>query len=270
MKKLLLAASCLLALALSSCQSLFEPPPPPRPVYQPGSYEYFLVHSKNYPKTMEVFLDEALFQQADGRNCRVAICLDQQRGRFYVSEKMTIPARETEDGVLLPATTVEVERVAADYPVSTGVDKRETPTGNFRIRLKKKEHSSNRYGKMYNAEGKCINRDADAFEEEIPEGGRFEGAEMPNWMRLTHDGVGMHTGKVIAGRRLSHGCIRTPNLIATKLFDVTKVGTRVSITQDYEPWFPGHAALQERARKEAEEAARAAKARAAKKKQEAS
>ncbi len=258
MKNTLIALFCLLGLSLgfTSCQSV--PPTPPRPVYQPGSYEYFLVHSKNYPKTMEVYINDELFKKADGRNCRVAIDLEQQRGRFYVREKVVAPA--TQDGT--PAPLVEVERVAADYPVSTGVDKHLTPTGNFRIRLKKKEHSSNRYGKMFNAEGKCINGDADAFKDEIPEGGRFEGAAMPNWMRLTADGVGMHTGKVVAGRRLSHGCIRTPGLIANKLFDVTKIGTRVSITQGYEPWFPAHEAMTERARKLAEDAAKAAEAKA--------
>ncbi len=267
MKHFLFAAICLLGfgLGLTSCQSVSPPPAPPKPVYQPGSYEYFLLHCKGYPKTMEIYLNDGLFMKADGRNCRVAICLDQQRGRLYVTEKIPAPpAPPAQEGTQLAAVSafMEVERVAADWPVSTGVDKRETPTGNYRIRLKKKEHSSNRYGKMFNAEGKCINYDADAFKDPVPEGGRFEGAEMPNWMRLTADGVGMHTGKVRAGRRLSHGCIRTPGLIANKLFEVTKVGTRVSITQGFEPQFPGHDALAQKAQKEAEEAARAAEAKA--------
>ncbi len=249
MKHRFLAAAALLGLCLafSSCQQQKQVQPPPPPVIYtpaPGSYEAFVYYHNDYPKTMEIFRDDALMAQADGRNCRVAICLDQQRGRLYVKQK-------TAEGII-------TERVAADWPVSTGVDKRETPVGNFRITLKKKDHTSNRYGRMFDADGKCVNRDADAFKDEIPEGGRFEGAAMPNWMRLTNDGVGMHTGKVRAGRRLSHGCIRTPALMANKLFDITKIGTRVSISQETEPGYPGQRPLDEKARIAAEKAAEAA------------
>ncbi len=253
MKSYLLSAAALLGccLALSSCQIQQPPSPPPPPVYAPapGSYEAFVFNYRKYPTTMQYFMDEELMKKADGRNCRIVICLDQQRGRLYVKER-------SPEGIVQ-------EKVAADWPVSTGVDGRETPTGNFRINFKKKEHSSNRYGKMYDAEGKCINRDADAFKDPIPEGGRFEGAGMPNWMRLTSDGVGMHTGKVRAGKRLSHGCIRTPGHMAEKLFDITKIGTRTTITQGLEPGYPGHQALEERAKKIAEEEAAKAAAEAA-------
>ncbi len=249
MKHHLLTALTLLGLCigLNSCQ-LQQPPPPPPVVYSPapGSYEEFVYTNKKYPKVMDIYMNKDLMARANSKNIRVSISLDQQRGRLYVREK-------TPEGFMK-------ETVAADWPVSTGVDKRETPTGDFRIRLKKKDHSSNRYGKMYDAEGKCINRDADAFKDPIPEGGKFVGAGMPNWMRLTSDGVGMHTGKVRAGRRLSHGCIRTPALMANKLFDITAVGTRVSITQGLEPSYPGHQALAERDKKMAEEAATAAAA----------
>ncbi len=243
MKTYLITAASLLGLCLglSSCSQ--TPPPPPPPTYAPGSYEHFVLTSKEYPKNMEVYQNHDLMKAADGKNCKVSICLDQQRGRLYVQDQ-----------------------VAADWPVSTGVDGRETPTGAFRIRLKKKDHSSNRYGKMYNAEGKCINRDADAFKDAVPEGGKFVGSPMPNWMRLTSDGVGMHTGKVRAGRRLSHGCIRTPNGIASKLFDITEVGTRVNVTQELEPTYPARLVLVEK--KAVEEAAKAKAAEEAAKKTE--
>ncbi len=241
-----------LSLGLSSCIGPKEPPPPPAPVYAPGSYEHFVANTKGYPTTMEIYRNAELMKKAKANSPRVSICLDQQRGRLYV-----------------------LNQVAADWPVSTGVAGRETPTGSFRIRLKKKDHSSNRYGKMYNAEGKCIDSDADAFEDEVPEGGKFVGAGMPNWMRLTSDGVGMHTGKVRAGRRLSHGCIRTPGGMASQLFDITKIGTPVTITHGLEQAYPAHQALAERqaanaAEKAAEEAAKAkAKAEAEKAKKKA-
>ncbi len=251
MKHYLLFLTCLsgLCLGLSSCQQTQLPPPPPPYTPEPGSYAEFVYKHSEYPKIMDIFMDTALMDQANSKNARVAISLDQQRGRLYVKQ-------ETPEGFVQ-------ERVAADWPVSTGVDTHVTPTGNFRIRLKKKDHSSNRYGKMYDANGKCINRDADAFKDPIPEGGKFVGAGMPNWMRLTSDGVGMHTGKVRAGERLSHGCIRTPGYIADKLFDITDIGTRVSITQGLEPSYPAHEALAEKERKAAEEAALAAATAAA-------
>ncbi len=230
----------------SSCQQVQPPAPPAVYTPAPGSYEEFVYTKKDYPKVMDIYQDNNLMAKANSKNIRIAISLDQQRGRLYVKEK-------SPEGIVQ-------EKVAADWPVSTGVDKRETPTGNFRIRLKKKDHCSNRYGRMYDADGKCINRDADAFKDPIPEGGKFVGAGMPNWMRLTSDGVGMHTGKVRAGRRLSHGCIRTPGYMANKLFDITAVGTRVSITQGLEPFYPARQALEEKEKKAAEEAARAAAA----------
>ena len=61
---------------------------------------------------------------------------------------------------------------------------------------------------------------------------------MPNWMRLTDYGMGMHTGEVQIGQTLSHGCIRMPDYIAKRLFDIVEVGFPVTITYDLEPEFP--------------------------------
>lgn len=194
-------------------------------------YEKFVSQRPKYPTVMEVYLDDALIEKATPKS-HINICLSQQRGRLYV------------DG-----------QVAADWPVSTGADTHPTPTGPYRVRFKEKEHASNRYGKMYNAEGKCIDRNADAFTQEIPEGGRFEGSPMPNWMRLTSDGVGMHTGKVVAGKRLSHGCIRLPHMISTMLFDIVEYGTRVIISEDIEPGYPVASIMAQREIMEAEAAA---------------
>ena len=179
-----------------------------------SAYEKFVFRSASYPTVMEVYLDDELLERAD-KKCPIVICLEQQRGRLYVDHQ-----------------------VAADWPVSTGADTHPTPTGPYRVRFKEKEHSSNRYGKMYDAEGKCIDNNADAFNQPIPEGGRFEGSPMPNWMRLTSDGVGMHTGKVVAGKRLSHGCIRLPHTVSTMLFDIVEYGTPVIISEEVEPNYP--------------------------------
>ena len=44
--------------------------------------------------------------------------------------------------------------------------------------------------------------------------GNIELAGRTEKIIITSDGVGMHTGKVQAGKRLSHGCIRTPNMVS--------------------------------------------------------
>lgn len=201
------------AMLLSSCQMTSMPE-----ISEPGPveltrYEKFITNGY-YPEVMDIYTDDALMAQADS-SCPIVICLSQQRGRLYVGNQ-----------------------VAADWPVSTGIQGRETPTGKFRVTQKKEQYASNRYGKMYNADGKCIDTDADAFKDPVPEGGKFVGSPMPNWQRLTSDGVGMHTGKVRAGQRLSHGCIRTPHSMAVKLFAITKVGTRVTVCDKPEESFP--------------------------------
>lgn len=225
----------MVAVLMVACQQQQQQNPvvTPVPAAALTPYERFVSNSKEYPTVMEVYLDDSLIKQAD-KKCQVVISLSQQRGRLYVDGK-----------------------VAADWPVSTGADTHPTPPGRFRVRYKSKEYASNRYGKMYDAKGKCIESNADAFTQQVPEGGRFEGSPMPNWMRLTADGVGMHTGKVKAGRRLSHGCIRLPHVISTMLFDIVEYGTRVIIYEDIEPDYPVAEIV---ARREIETAESAAKA----------
>ncbi len=189
-----------------------SPPPAPLP-YAKDSYEHF-VCNHGYPKTMEIYRNKDLLQKANRRST-VHICLPQQRGRLYVNGQ-----------------------VAADWPVSTGVDGRETPTGTYTVIEKKKEYASNLYGNIKDANGKTVKRNADITKDSIPEGGVFEGSPMPNWQRLTWDGLGMHTGKVKAGQRLSHGCIRTPNDMASDLFSITGMGTRVHINDEIEKCYP--------------------------------
>lgn len=192
----------------------------PEPAYAAGTYEHFITHH-TYPGTMEIYRNKALLSKAN-RKSPIYICLSQQRGRLYVNGQ-----------------------VAADWPVSTGVGGHETPTGSYTIVEKKKEYASNSYGNIKNAEGRVIKRNADISKDEVPEGGSFVGSPMPNWMRLTWDGVGMHTGKVKPGRRLSHGCIRTPGSIASQLFELTKIGHRVYIVQGMEACYPARTAIEE-------------------------
>ena len=173
-----------------------------------------------YPKTAKTFCNESLLAQATPSSAKIIICLPQQRARMYV------------DG-----------RVAYDWPVSTGTNGHETPTGTFRILEKDRDHKSNRYGKFVR-NGKTINSNADTAKG-VPEDVSFRPAGMPNWNRLTWDGVGIHGGKVIPGRRLSHGCIRTPYDVARKLFNYTELGMPVYISAGVEDYNRGGAVRRE-------------------------
>lgn len=84
--------------------------------------------------------------------------------------------------------------------VLLGTDDHPTPLGKFPIMLKKRYNISSIYG-----------------------------APMPYTMRLTHDGVAIHSSEVENGYA-SHGCIGTPDGFAAKLFAIAKVGDEVIIT----------------------------------------
>ena len=94
------------------------------------------------------------------------------------------------DGVLIGASTI-----------STGSKDRETPTGVFPILEKQLVHRSSTY----------------------------DNAPMPYMQRLTSKGVALHAGN-LPGYAASHGCIRLPTGFAKLLYEATRVGTPVMIT----------------------------------------
>jgi lipoprotein-anchoring transpeptidase ErfK/SrfK len=153
------------------------------------------------------YRNEGLLSQATTDNVSLEISLSEQRGFLLVRTA-----------------------IAMDFPVATGRKSHPTPAGNFDIRGKEKNYSSNLYGKIYDAQNIVLVADADARTDLVPEGGRFEGATMPYWMRLTDTGVGMHVGYV-PGRPASHGCIRLKRDVAAQIFDLVKVGTPVVIAE---------------------------------------
>jgi len=94
--------------------------------------------------------------------------------------------------------TEKVTRV----PVSTGQRGFPTPTGVFSIIQKNRTHYSNIYNN----------------------------APMPFMQRLTWSGVALHAG-YLPGYPASHGCVRMPHDFARRLFTMTRMGTRVIVTQ---------------------------------------
>lgn len=122
------------------------------------------------------------------------------------------------------------EQVGWTY-VASGLKTHPTPVGQFTVMGKEKTKESNLYGKIYNAEGRVVVSDAKRGRNPVPAGGRFAGAKMPNYLRLTGDGVGLHAGPIPRpGHPASHGCIRLPAPMAERLFSQVSIGTPVTIT----------------------------------------
>jgi len=154
----------------------------------------------------DTFRNKELINRASPRNSRVEISLGEQRGLLLVSDK-----------------------VAMDFPVATGLPRWPTPAGQFTIIEKNKAHRSNLYGRVYDSMGILVDASADSRKADVPPGGRFVGASMPYWMRLTNTGIGMHVGYVPGGRPASHGCIRLRRPTAATIFNVSAIGTPVTV-----------------------------------------
>lgn len=174
--------------------------------HPPGTYDHFKAEP-SYPKTMTTWKNEDVLSATNAANSSIRISLEMQRG-FLMNG----------------------EQVAIDYPISSGIPSRPTPPGTYYILEKVVDKHSNKYGKIYDASGAVVNSDADSTTDPIPEGGRFQGAAMRYWMRLTNDGVGHHIGPLPRSRRpASHACIRGPSATMPIVYSKVKSGTRVVV-----------------------------------------
>jgi hypothetical protein len=197
---LLLLASCASQKPVAKLDANGKPINP----YPAGTYEHFKAEP-SYPKTHSVWKNEELLSRTDASNSHIKIDLNTQRGFLMNGDDVVI-----------------------DYPICSGVPTRPTPTGTFYILEKIVDKSSNRYGKILDANGEIVNGDADVTLDPIPEGGSFVGAPMKYWMRLTNDGVGHHIGPV-RRRPASHACVRGPSGTIPIVYSKVKEGTRVII-----------------------------------------
>jgi hypothetical protein len=93
--------------------------------------------------------------------------------------------------------------VVVTSPISSGTSENPTPTGIYSVIEKNWWHRSN----IYSA------------------------APMPYMQRINWEGVALHAGE-LPGYPASHGCIRLPYDFALRLWQTTKIGTRVIITRD--------------------------------------
>lgn len=174
--------------------------------HKPGTYEHFTAEP-SYRKSYNIYKNSELYTQTHSGNSHLVIDSSKQRGML-----------------------MNGEQVVMDYPISTGRSSHPTPKGRFAILEKIVDKSSNRYGRIYDAEGGLVNSDGDAFTDTIPEGGKFVGAKMKYWMRLTWDGVGHHIGPIPSSRgAVSHGCIRGYYKAVPEVYAKVKVGTLVIV-----------------------------------------
>jgi len=118
--------------------------------------------------------------------------------------------------------------VAIDSPISSGKRAGMTPTGDFTVLQKDKDHHSTVYGNFVDFRGRTVRAGVSARIDSAPSGTRFEGAPMTYFMRITWEGVGLHVG-ILPGYPASHGCIRLPFEVAQATFYKVKVGTPVRV-----------------------------------------
>ena len=122
---------------------------------------------------------------------------------------------------LINTTTDEI---VIDSPISSGKAGHTTPKGKYTIKEKDRDHRSSIYGDFVDGGGRTVRRGVSTKIDSAPSGTKYVGASMKWFMRLTNEGVGMHTG-ILPGYAASHGCVRMPEQIAQMFYERVKVGT---------------------------------------------
>jgi lipoprotein-anchoring transpeptidase ErfK/SrfK len=159
-----------------------------------------------------VTINQAVLNTVTPSNSRLEIDLREQKARLYKVEG-------------------DWRMVSLETPISTGREGYRTPSGEFTVLEKLADKKSTLYGSWVDRNtGALLEEDGDS--RHPPSGGRwdpqFNGAPMPNWLRLTNDGIGMHIGYV-PEYPASHGCIRVPRKAQDLIYQKVRVGTPVTI-----------------------------------------
>jgi lipoprotein-anchoring transpeptidase ErfK/SrfK len=154
-------------------------------------------------------------RQADPKiTLRLMSTTGPENSRVYVS-------LSKQRAYLINTTTDEI---VIDSPISSGKAGHTTPKGKYAIKEKDRDHRSSIYGDFVDSGGRTVRRGVSTKIDSAPSGTKYVGASMKWFMRLTNEGVGMHTG-ILPGYAASHGCIRMPEQIAQMFYDRIKVGT---------------------------------------------
>ena len=115
----------------------------------------------------------------------------------------------------------------AEAHVSTGREGYSTPTGNFRVIRKDKDHRSSLYGDYVNASGAVVKANVDVRKSRKPPGTHFRGAPMPYFVEFKPS-YGLHAGH-LPGYPASHGCVRLSYWKARQFYRSVRIGTPVIV-----------------------------------------
>jgi lipoprotein-anchoring transpeptidase ErfK/SrfK len=122
------------------------------------------------------------------------------------------------------------DSIAGSSPITTGKPGHETPPGHYSILAKDIDHKSNLYGVLLDANGNIVDGNAEAAQAP-PAGLIYDAADMPYYLRIREDGVGLHAG-FLPGYPASHGCIRLPHAFAELLYSNVSLGTPVDVVAE--------------------------------------
>jgi len=176
------------------------------------NYKEF-VNSDRYSKSYGVYENNALMSIANKSNTSIEVDLKKQRLKLLVKNKVALDS---------PTTTGSKRK----KDINDGkVEDKRTPRGSFKIIEKKEHKQSTTYGKFYKDNKEVYYGDRRKYKKKFD---RFEGVEMPYWMRITGP-IGIHESEVIVRNTGSNGCIRLPAEAALKVYSKVKVGTKVKI-----------------------------------------
>jgi lipoprotein-anchoring transpeptidase ErfK/SrfK len=150
-------------------------------------------------------VNQALLRQTTPGNARIVVSIPKQRAYLMIGEQ-----------------------IVADGPISSGKRGHESPRGHMHVLEKDPNHHSSLYGDFVDSSGRVVRAGVSARIDSAPSGTHFAGAAMKWFLRLTEDGVGMHTG-ILPGYPASHGCIRQSSEGAKILYVHAKVGTPVDV-----------------------------------------
>ena len=182
------AALALAAMLLASgCQTPVKPPPRPPAPVGKPARKESYWKDDGTPGTASIF-----------------VSLGEQRAYFYKGQKLVGEAN-----------------------ISSGKKNFRTPSGDFKVIQKDRNHVSNLYGDFVDEAGEVVKSNVDTSKDPVPEGAVFRGAKMPYFLRF-HGGYGMHAGRV-PNYPASHGCVRLPRFMAEHFFSNAGAGTPVTI-----------------------------------------
>lgn len=155
---------------------------------------------------------------------------------YHIDTALAAALKPASASIEIDLSTQEMRLLNADKvavvvtQISSGRNTTPTPTGDFKVLEKLPTKFSNRYGKFVKPDThEVVVWRTWEHRGPPPPGTRYEGYEMPHWLRLTWPGVGIHQGEFKPGELSSKGCIRTPAEPQQVIWEHAQIGTPVRI-----------------------------------------